>query len=808
MYFNTKNNNMFLRILLLMSLSLITNFSFAQASDNLDVAKINQSSISLTSYFGIFEDTNQMLTLEDVQRISAQFKTDLPEKASINLSYSQSAYWLRLVLDNSSDNAIEKVLSINHPLLATIDFYWQIGNQNHQTINTGYARPLENRAYKSRIFAFPLKIQAHSQSVIYLKIASPNAIVIPAYLWEPIAFYQNERDDYSFQFTYLGIVIAMAMFCFALAFTLREFDYFLYVGMVVLVAISIIAFRGLGAEYVWQNTPWLTQTGSLLFGTLTLGVELLFIRRILQTPILIPKLDLIVKILIGLHFLIALLLLWTFVIAKYVVITLAITSTFVLIIITLGVLKKNRNAYFLCAGFSILAISIIINLLHVFDVIPTSFYTVNSIQIGSALELLIFTLLLTDRYQSIQLDKQRKEVELVNEKYERHEIELLKQIYFEHHYALDKAAIFVETDAQGVITFVNEHFCRISGYSKEELIGATHSLLKSDVHPAEFYGNLWKTIRSGNVWCEEVCNKHKDGTLYWVNTVIVPIVDEGEYKPKKFISIRFDITDRKESEQRQISLINQVNQMQKIESLSRLTSGIAHDFNNILSAIIGYNHLNTFAGEDCTDEKLKEEILFNTQQVNMASERAVNLIKKMMAYSRQNTTNKEIEVKPTHEVINEVLVLMRPALTSIFQLNAELDNDLTIQIDSTELHQILTNLIVNARDAMQQGGNITISLKQLTTHGLICNSCAEILEGEFIELSVADNGTGIEQRVITHIFDPFFTTKPVGEGTGLGLSTVSGMVHEAHGHIVIESITEAPNSGTTFRLLFPLVNTA
>jgi signal transduction histidine kinase len=293
-----------------------------------------------------------------------------------------------------------------------------------------------------------------------------------------------------------------------------------------------------------------------------------------------------------------------------------------------------------------------------------------------------------------------------------------------------------------------------------------------------------------------------------VNTVIVPIVDEGEYKPKKFISIRFDITDRKESEQRQLSLTNQVNQMQKVESLSRLTSGIAHDFNNILSAIIGYNHLNTFAGEDCTDEKLKEEILFNTQQVNMASERAVNLIKKMMAYSRQNTTNKEIEVKPTHEVINEVLVLMRPALTSIFQLNAELDNDLTIQIDSTELHQILTNLIVNARDAMQQGGNITISLKQLTTHGLICNSCAEILEGEFIELSVADNGTGIEQRVITHIFDPFFTTKPVGEGTGLGLSTVSGMVHEAHGHIVIESITEAPNSGTTFRLLFPLVNTA
>jgi PAS domain S-box-containing protein len=796
---------MIFRVALLITLSLITNFSFAQVSNNLDVAKINQSSMSLTSYFGSFEDTSQALKIEDVQKISSQFQTDIQAKASINLSYSRSAYWLRLVVDNSSDNSIEKILSIDHPLLASIDFYWQIGNQNHQTINTGYARPLENRAYKSRIFAFPIKIQAHSQNIIYLKISSPNAIVIPAVLWEPIAFYQNERDDYTFQAIYLGLVIAMAMFCLVLALTLREFDYFLYVGMIVLVGLSVIAYRGLGAEYIWQNTPWLTQTGPLLFGTLTLGVELLFIRRMLETLTLLPKLDPVLKILIGFHFLIALLLCWTFAIAKYVVMTFAITSAIVLIVLFWGALKKNRNAYYLCAGFSILAISIIINLLHVFAVFPTNFYTVNSIQIGSALELLIFTLLLTDRYQIIQLDKQSKEVELINEKFERHEAELLKQIYFEHHYALDKAAIFVETDAQGVITFVNEHFCRISGYSKEELIGATHSLLKSDIHPPEFYGKLWKTIRSGNVWCDEICNKHKNGTLYWVNTVIVPIMDSvspPRTKLKKYISIRFDITDRKEAEQRQLLLTNQVNQMQKVESLSRLTSGIAHDFNNLLGAIIGYNQLNSYAGEDCTDEKLKEEILFNTEQVQLASERAVNLIKKMMSYSRQNTVNEEIDVKPTHEVIEEVQVLMRPALTSKYQLNAELDSTLTVKIDSNQLHQILTNLIVNARDAMQLGGDITIFLNKVTQCHFVCNSCAQTLEGEFIELSVSDNGTGIEQEVIARIFDPFFTTKPVGEGTGLGLSTVSGMVHEALGHIIIESSTAAAHSGTTFRLLF------
>ena len=150
-------------------------------------------------------------------------------------------------------------------------------------------------------------------------------------------------------------------------------------------------------------------------------------------------------------------------------------------------------------------------------------------------------------------------------------------------------------------------------------------------------------------------------------------------------------------------------------------------------------------------------------------------------------------------------MLMRPALTSKFQLKAYVDKELTIKIDSTELHQILTNLIVNARDAMSQGGVIKLSLKRVTANEFICNSCIQTLEGNFIELSVSDNGSGIEKEVLEHIFDPFFTTKPLGEGTGLGLSTVSGMVHEANGHIIVESKTTAPNTGTSFKLLFSLI---
>ena len=291
---------------------------------------------------------------------------------------------------------------------------------------------------------------------------------------------------------------------------------------------------------------------------------------------------------------------------------------------------------------------------------------------------------------------------------------------------------------------------------------------------------------------------------------ITTISDEFK-QPMGYMAEVEDITikeknkaDLQKSIEKNLLLNNQVNQLQRVESISRLTAGIAHDFNNILSAITGYNQLNRYSAEDTTNETLKEEILFNTDQVEIASQRGINLIKKMMAYTRQSSTNKEIEIKPTLDVIEEVLGLLRPTLTSKFDINKFIDNTFEIHIDAIELHQILTNLIVNARDAMKTGGIITVSLKEVM-HKQYCTACAESLNGTFIELTVSDTGLGIEEGVINHIFDPFFTTIPVGEGTGLGLSTVSGMVHEARGHIIVESKTSESNSGTAFKLLFPKI---
>ncbi len=245
----------------------------------------------------------------------------------------------------------------------------------------------------------------------------------------------------------------------------------------------------------------------------------------------------------------------------------------------------------------------------------------------------------------------------------------------------------------------------------------------------------------------------------------------------------------------------QVNQMQKIESIGRLTSGISHDFNNILACMLGYNELNKYISAEMTNETLCEELKYNTKQVDIAGQRAVTLIKKMMAYSRQEAKKEGMNVKPTPEVIAEVVTMLQPALTSQIKLEVALHCDDTVQIDVMDLHQILTNLAVNARDAMKKhGGVITISLNKVMNLKAQCVACAETLEGDFIELSLSDNGTGIEPPTIIRMFDPFFTTKQVGEGTGLGLSTVSGMVHHSHGHILVDSTL---GQGTAFRLLFP-----
>ncbi len=383
-------------------------------------------------------------------------------------------------------------------------------------------------------------------------------------------------------------------------------------------------------------------------------------------------------------------------------------------------------------------------------------------------------------------------------------IEKQRKIYQEHHLAIDKAAIFVETLPDGMITLANKHFRRISGYSEQELLGKNHRILKSGKHTKLFYKKLWKTISSGKVWHGELCNRAKDGRFYWVNATIVPILNEQRHV-EKYIAIHFDITEQKNAELEKEGLQHQLFHSQKLDSIGQLTSGIAHDFNNILMGISGYTDLALLFNAQTEDRLIREKIETYLDGIQISSERASDLVRKMLTYCQENTITTSKSINPVN-VIQEALDMLRASIYTSISIDFAVKDSAEIVIDSTELHQLITNLIVNARDAIQSdetlAGKILVTVNLHDYMQQHCSACLKKLHHTYVDICVSDNGSGIYPEQINRIFDPFFTTKAVGKGTGLGLSVVSGIVHNAEGHIVVESKL---GQGSQFHLLFPLV---
>lgn len=358
---------------------------------------------------------------------------------------------------------------------------------------------------------------------------------------------------------------------------------------------------------------------------------------------------------------------------------------------------------------------------------------------------------------------------------------------------------FCRIDYTGRFLEVSDGYCKITGYSREELLGGMQ-ILNMDI--SEDFSEQMKTMQrltESHGKSFEALRRRKDGTIWTAEiNASYSSLDDGSL----FVFFH-DITERKSMEQRNEMLRQQVNQMQKLDSIGRLTAGIAHDFNNVLASILGYNDFNQDISNEMPESEMKRELRHNVEQVKIAANRAVELINKMLTYTRQKVPRKTKDTKPTAQVIEEVINMLRSGLTSKFQIELNLDASLNIDVDTIDMHQIMTNLLVNARDAMRQQGSgmIKIQLQIVRNLNGHCDACFTQITGDFIELSVSDTGTGIDKETIRHIFDPFFTTKSVGEGTGLGLSVVNGIVRDSGGHLLVDSQL---GKGTTFRLIFPL----
>jgi len=328
-------------------------------------------------------------------------------------------------------------------------------------------------------------------------------------------------------------------------------------------------------------------------------------------------------------------------------------------------------------------------------------------------------------------------------------------------YALDQAAIVAITDAVGRISDVNQKFCEISQYSRQELIGQDHRMLNSGFHPPEFIRDLWETITRGDIWRGEFRNRAKDGSLYWVDTTIVPFLN-ADAKPWQYMAIRYDITERKQSEER-------LYEHAALMKLGEMAAVVAHEVRNPLAGLRSGMQLLTMAFPEAAEgRQLLADMIGRLDSLNA-------VVSDLLTFARV----RELSLLPVNarEFLQDLVASLRldPAMKTVhFEVVG--DRDLTMLADLNELRVVFMNLLLNAAQAMNHCGRIFV---QVTS------------ETEWLRIVVSDYGPGIPAHRRERIFEPFFTTKH--RGTGLGLPTARRIV-EAHGGTL--AVGDGPNGGT------------
>jgi len=353
--------------------------------------------------------------------------------------------------------------------------------------------------------------------------------------------------------------------------------------------------------------------------------------------------------------------------------------------------------------------------------------------------------------------------------------------------ALEAAAnSIILTNRAGKILFANKAFCTMTGYPLEEVLGKTPDFLKSGEHDAAFFKELWETILAGRVWQGEIINRRKDGTLYNEEMTITPI-READGEISHFIAIKKDITQY-------LRLKERLHHMQKMEAVGHLAGGVAHDFNNLLTIIHGNAQL---VLSDAS--QLKAENRQCLRQITDAAERAANLTRQLLAFGQKQDV--QFQLLNLNQVIGNFAKILKRVIGEQIVLQCNYAGDLPpVSADVGMTEQILINLIINARDAMPAGGSITITTEAVHIDAAYADAHPEAQTGSFVCLTISDSGTGIYTEYLPRIFEPFFTTKEAGQGTGLGLATVYGIVKQHRGWIDVSSQL---GRGTTFKIFLP-----
>ena len=351
------------------------------------------------------------------------------------------------------------------------------------------------------------------------------------------------------------------------------------------------------------------------------------------------------------------------------------------------------------------------------------------------------------------------------------------------------ADMLIIMNRSGVMEYVNPAFETLTGYSRQEAIGQTLGILKSEEQAHELYDEMWNTVLSGNVFRGIVMNRKKNGETLIVEKALTPLRD-GNGEITHFISTGRDITERRKLE-------SELQQAQKMDAIGRLAGGVAHDFNNLLLVISAYAELML---DSLTEEN---PLRRNVGEIMTASRRAADLTRQLLAFGRKQM--QLLQVLDLNKIIGEIVTMLPRLIGEDIELVFAPAHDLgKVKADPVQIEQVVMNLAANARDAMPDGGTLTIETATVRVDESYVQRHSIVPEGDYVLLTVTDSGQGIAAEHLVHIFEPFYTTKEAGKGTGLGLATVYGIVKQNGGFVWVYS---EPGLGTTFKVYLPQVQT-
>ncbi len=372
--------------------------------------------------------------------------------------------------------------------------------------------------------------------------------------------------------------------------------------------------------------------------------------------------------------------------------------------------------------------------------------------------------------------------------------DLTKRLQMEHERLRLEGAIdqveesVIITDTTGLIVYINRAAEKLTGYSKDELLNSNMRLLKSGMHDEAFYISFWRNLIDSHRFSGVFINKRKDGTLYHEQTSITAVLnDEGEVT--HYVSVKRDVTF-------ELQMEKTLRNMQKLQAIGTLAGGIAHDFNNMLMGMSVYTEL---ALRELDNKEVLEGYLMN---ISNEQNRAKKLIEQILTFSRKdeglNLVHSDLR-SSTEDILRMITISFSPGV----MIKKDLKDVGYLWIDPTQYHQVVMNLCVNASQAMQGQGIIEVSLRKTRSEEAQLYGAKTIGLNDWIVLTVKDTGPGISKEILDRIFEPFYTTKPVGEGTGLGLSTVHGIVSRYSG---VVGVNTKPGEGSQFMVFLPIIH--